>query len=82
MAQLTIGFRRTVKWLLAISGLFAGLVTSAFLIAGYSSFGKSPSGERLSKIKQSPQWHDGKFENPQPIWSDMKSAMMQSFRAS
>jgi len=82
MAQLTIRFRRAVKWLLAISGLFAGLVTSAFLITGYSSFGKSPSGERLSKIKQSPQWHDGKFENPQPIWSDMKSAMMQSFRAS
>ena len=54
MAQLTIGFRRTMKWLFAISGLFAGLVTNAFFLTGYPSFGKSPSDERLSKIKQSP----------------------------
>lgn len=82
MAQFTIRLRRPMKWLLAMVSLFTGLLASAFLITGYTSFGKSPNGERLTKIKQSPQWHGNKFENPQPIWSDMKSAMMQSFRAS
>jgi L-ascorbate metabolism protein UlaG (beta-lactamase superfamily) len=82
MAQLGIRFRRPIKWLLTLAGLLTGCVASAFFIMGYTSFGKVPSGERLNRMKQSPQWHGDKFENPQPIWSDMKSAVMQSFRAS
>ena len=82
MAQLAIRFRRPIKWLLTLIGLLAGSVASAFFIIGYTSFGKAPSGERLHRMKLSLQWHGNKFENPQPIWSDMKSAMIQSFRAS
>ncbi|MFQ1000912.1 MBL fold metallo-hydrolase [Modestobacter sp. SSW1-42] len=31
-------------------------------------FGASPSGPRQARIEQSPQWHDGQFTNPQPLW--------------
>ena len=68
MAQFAIRFRRPMKWLFTLSGLVTGFVASVFFITGYTSFGKAPSGERLSRMKQSPQWHGNKFENPQPIW--------------
>ncbi len=34
-----------------------------FLILNQAKFGKLPSGKRLERIKQSPQYKDGKFQN-------------------
>jgi len=36
---------------------------SAFTVTQSSSFGKSPKGERLERIKKSPNYKDGKFQN-------------------
>ncbi len=32
--------------------------------------GSSATGERKARMEKSPQWHDGAFENPQPIVND------------
>ncbi|MCU0449211.1 MAG: MBL fold metallo-hydrolase [Bernardetiaceae bacterium] len=43
-----------------------GLGGLALLVWGYLQtppFGQTPSGERLARIKRSPQYHDGKFQN-------------------
>ena len=33
----------------------------------WSAFGESPKGERLERLKKSPQWHNGRFANPLPV---------------
>ncbi|MEM7134976.1 MAG: MBL fold metallo-hydrolase [Myxococcota bacterium] len=34
------------------------------------AFGKGAEAARLARMEQSPQWDDGVFENPQPLWND------------
>jgi L-ascorbate metabolism protein UlaG (beta-lactamase superfamily) len=33
-------------------------------------------------MEHSPQWKDGRFRNPQPLWNDMFGALVGAFRAS
>lgn len=56
-------------------GLLAALAAlTAFgivvFVDGWQAFGKLASGERKARIEASPQWADGKFENPEPLWND------------
>lgn len=61
--------------LLAWSGLGgAVLLAGAVLISGCAAFGGAPEGERLARVQKSPQWHDGEFHNPQPMWVDLRTA--------
>ncbi len=39
------------------------LLISTFLYMQQDMFGKKPTGSRLEKIKQSPNYQDGKFQN-------------------
>ena len=60
-------------------GIALVLLTALFgatLIAGCAAFGAKPQGERLARAQQSPQWHDKKFQDPQPIWIDTRRAML------
>lgn len=62
MSRLRIGFG-----LLTATG-FGG---AAFLIAdAWVPFGKKPIGDRAARMAASPQWSDGVFTNPQPLWND------------
>ncbi len=66
-------WRRAVRWVFLIGG--AGtLALVAFglvvLIQGWEAIGYAPTGARLEAMKASPQWDDGVFENPNPLWND------------
>lgn len=50
------------------------IVIGALLMTGSDALGDAPSGERLARATQSPQWHGDHFENPQPIWADSAGA--------
>ncbi len=39
------------------------LAASTFLVLGQKKFGKLPSGERLERIKKSPHYKNGRFDN-------------------
>lgn len=55
--------------LAALLGLF--LLSGAVLVSGnWAAFGKRADGERLARMRRSPQWDEGAFENPQPLWDD------------
>lgn len=41
------------------------------LVQGWQAFGKAAEGERLARMKASPQWKGDVFENPQPLWNDL-----------
>jgi L-ascorbate metabolism protein UlaG (beta-lactamase superfamily) len=49
-------------------------------VAGYSvtscaAFGGRPEGARRARMERSPQWKDGRFENPQPLHNDTWGAL-------
>ncbi len=52
--------------LLGIIGLVVVLVVGGFLFMQHPMFGKLPEGERLERIRQSPNYKDGTFHNQSP----------------
>lgn len=66
------------RWLGAALVLFV----FALLVSGWRAFGKRPEGERLARMERSPQWHDGHFENPEPLQNDWWGALTGAFHAS
>ena len=52
------------------------LTAATFLFMQQKTFGKNPSGGRLEHIRQSPNYRDGAFQNPEPTEVTLKSASM------
>ncbi|WP_394846446.1 MBL fold metallo-hydrolase [Pendulispora brunnea] len=47
-----------------------------------AAFGARPTGERLARAMRSPQWHHGRFENPQASWTDLTASYLRLFARS
>ncbi len=63
------GAVKRILWLVAI---VLGIVGAAIgYIASVPAFGKHAKGRRQQRIEESPQWQNGKFENYEPMWSDL-----------
>jgi L-ascorbate metabolism protein UlaG (beta-lactamase superfamily) len=56
-------------------GITAGITLTSFVVLNLSRFGKQPSGERLERMKASPHFKNGVFENQSytPTFSSDKS---------
>ena len=67
-------------------GLWLGaallLAVAAVLLSGWRAFGKRPEGERRARMERSPEWRDGHFNNPQPLWNDWWGALTGALHAS
>lgn len=59
-------FRRGAAVLSA--GLLA--VAAGLLADAWVAMGRAPAGERLARMRASPQWGEGIFVNPEPMWND------------
>ena len=71
--------RRGRKAVAIALGVLAALAAGVTLtLAGCQSFGEHASGDRLARMRQSPEWHDDRFENPQAMWSDMRDALLHA----
>ncbi len=71
--------RRGRKAVAIVLGVLAALAAAITLtLAGCQSFGEHASGDRLARMRQSPEWHDDRFENPQAMWSDMRDALLHA----
>jgi L-ascorbate metabolism protein UlaG (beta-lactamase superfamily) len=68
---------RLSLWAAAVAVLAIG----GAVLSGCASFGASPSGARQARIEKSPEWRDGKLENPQGMWNDWR-AMLSKFMQS
>ncbi|WP_229750867.1 MBL fold metallo-hydrolase [Undibacterium terreum] len=56
---------------------------SAALAQAWDALGESAQGARLARMQASPQWHDGRFHNPQPLANDdLWKIIMGAFHAS
>ncbi len=74
--------RRVLGWLwrLALFGLL--LVLAFVLVTGWTAFGRRTQGERLARLRASPQWRDGRFVDPQPLINDTGKMLAGLFHAS
>jgi L-ascorbate metabolism protein UlaG (beta-lactamase superfamily) len=69
-----IGARRLrrARWAIAATVVAIG---AAIGVMACAPLGARATGERLARMKQSPEWQGGRFENPQPIVNDTLSAV-------
>ena len=66
-------WRQVLRWIgLSIGAGVTGMLAFGVIVLldGWHAIGYAPSGARLEAVKASPQWNDGVFENPQPLWND------------
>lgn len=61
--------RKLLRVTLVLAAAFLVFAVAIVLSAG-SSFGGRPTGARLARMESSPQWKDGRFANPEPLWND------------
>lgn len=60
---------------------FLAVLVTAVVVDGWEAFGATADGSRRGRMERSPQWGDGVFVNPQPLWNDawgMLSGMFDS----
>jgi L-ascorbate metabolism protein UlaG (beta-lactamase superfamily) len=69
---------RAVQLATLALALFVVVVT----VDGWRAFGHRPEGERRARMEGSPNWHDGSFVNPQPLWNDVWGMITGLFSAS
>ena len=50
----------------------------AVLLHVWPALGAEPSGERLSRMHDSPHWSKGRFANEQPMWVNTRSGLLRS----
>ncbi|MFZ5890423.1 MAG: MBL fold metallo-hydrolase [Myxococcota bacterium] len=74
-------WRRIVRWLRA-SAILLGLALLFAIGDGWRAFGQRAQGARLERIRQSPQFRDGRFHNPEPLVNDMWGAFLGVFHRS
>lgn len=58
--------RKLLGWGFSVLLVFAGVA----LVQGWKAFGKAASGARLERMQRSPQYRDGHFVNPEPLFND------------
>lgn len=63
------------RWIIGCALLLIGGGLTFGLVTSCASMGKQPYGERLERNKQSPEWHDDQFENPEGMWRNFVYAM-------
>ena len=48
---------------------------TAGIADGWAGLGRRPDAARRRRMERSPQWRDGRFHNPQPIWNNFLKAI-------
>lgn len=67
---------------LVVAGAAGTLALTAGLADAWTGLGRRPDLERRRRFAHSPQWRDGRFRNPQPIWNNLTSALGAALRPS
>ena len=55
------------------------LAMGTLLTSGCAPLGASATGARLVRMQNSPEWRDGQFQNTQPIWINLRAAILRKF---
>src|SRR5262245_3051032 len=74
--------KRRWKRLYRMTGAGLLLAWTAAMLTHCYAVGARPTGERLERAMRSPQWHHGRFENPQAQWADTIRSYLRLFSRS
>jgi L-ascorbate metabolism protein UlaG (beta-lactamase superfamily) len=77
-AELRLGVRGVLRWL----GIVAGLLLVWIVMDGWRALGTRGDDARRARLERSPQWKDGKFENPEPLMNDWWGSLAGLFEMS
>jgi L-ascorbate metabolism protein UlaG (beta-lactamase superfamily) len=69
-----------LKRVLRYVGVVASVVVAFVVFAAVSAWpniGTNPDGARLSRYASSPEWHGDRFDNPLPMYSNIKGGIFQ-----
>lgn len=72
------GLRLTGITMLTLLSIFIAVA----VVDGWEAFGAAAEGTRRDRMERSPQWGDGVFVNPQPLWNDGWTMLTGIFSAS
>jgi L-ascorbate metabolism protein UlaG (beta-lactamase superfamily) len=70
-------FFRYLGYLAALLLAFLAFVA----ITAWPNIGTLPKGEFLARNEQSPEWHGDQFQNPQPMFSNLRGGILQIFES-
>ena len=73
--------RKGLAWGLGVPALLIVMFGAALLVTGCSAFGEHADGERLARMRQSPEWRDDHFNNPQPVLQNFYGAIKRSLES-
>lgn len=68
-------FLRYLAALAVLPGVFLGFAA----VSAWPNLGHEPDAARLSRYAASPQWHGDRFDNPLPMYSNIKGGIFQLF---
>lgn len=73
--------RRALRKGAAGAGAALLVAATAGLADAWTGLGRRPDAERRRRMERSPLWREGRFHNPQPIWSDFGKAIRAGLRS-
>jgi len=85
LAKPAVTRSRLRHWVWRAARLFLGLLVVAVLVVlaqGWTAFGKAATGARLLRMQGSPNYRDGAFVNPQPLFNDYWGMLRGMWHAS
>ncbi|MBL9009466.1 MAG: MBL fold metallo-hydrolase [Myxococcales bacterium] len=74
--------RRVLRIVLRVVPALLLLLAVGLAVAGCQGFGQLTVGSRRDRMRQSRQWHGGRFANPEPLKNDWLGAISGSFHRS
>ena len=79
--------RRSAAWrwmrrALSFVALALLITVAGALAAAWRDFGAAATGQRRARMERSPQYRDGEFVNPLPLWNDVTGALAATLDAS
>lgn len=66
---------RKLLWAFLIFAAILALAAAVLIPLGWSAFGQGAKGERLAKMKASPQYKDGKFRNERELYNNVLGSL-------
>jgi L-ascorbate metabolism protein UlaG (beta-lactamase superfamily) len=78
-------WKKVRRWIGRVTLVVCALVSAAIaftLVDGWYAFGTSADGARLARMERSPEWGDGVFVNPQPLYNDWAGMFRLAWSAS
>lgn len=72
-------WRRRILFFMGIPSLLLALVATVGVGLAWRAIGTGPDEARAARMQASPQWHDGVFANPQPLWNDIAGSLTSMF---